>query len=84
MTVGPDGVTQAIRGLHVIGEKVGADSTVDRFRPAAGLRGNIVEDPVWKHHVGSLMAVHDRPFKTQGLLRSGWEPGDALEERFEV
>jgi hypothetical protein len=85
MVAGLNGVSQAIRSHNIIGEEIGADSTVDRLRPAVGgLRGDIVENPVRKHHVCSLVTVHDRPFKKQGLLGGRWESSNAVNKRFEA
>jgi hypothetical protein len=85
MAAGLNGVPQAVCSHNIIGEEVGADSTVDSLRPAVGgLRGDIVENPVRKHHVGSLVTVHDRPFKKQGLLGGMWESSNAVNKRFEA
>jgi len=80
-----DGVPQAIRSRSIIGEEVGADSTVDSLRPAiGGLRGDIMENSVREYHVGSLVTVHNRPFKQQGLCGGRWEASNAVNERVEA
>jgi hypothetical protein len=43
-----------------------------------------MENPVRKYHVGSLVTVHNRTFKQQGLFGGRWEASNAVNERVEA